>query len=153
MKDCDSFQNLFQVFIQFFLVMLDLILWLSIMVDEEIKNGFKNSAQNKVKKASFYYLILHNCCKSGYVIFWTLKDWEDWQKSRIFMTKISLVSLIAYFYAKMGMLLNGFCWKSWMGTGFCYICIKTFFLKSNFRRTIKWKAKYRSCSSHLYKMA
>ena len=72
------------------------------MVDEEIKNGFKNSAQNKVKKASFSYLILHNCCKSGYVIFWTLKDWEDLQKSRIFMTKISLVSLIAYFYAKMG---------------------------------------------------
>jgi len=43
MKDCDSFQNLFQVFIQFFLVMLDLILWPSIMVDEEIQNGFKNS--------------------------------------------------------------------------------------------------------------
>lgn len=27
--------------------MLDLILWLSIMVDEEIKNGFKNSAQSQ----------------------------------------------------------------------------------------------------------
>ena len=58
MKDCDSFQNLFQVFIQFFLVMLDLILWPSIMVNEEIQNGFKNSTQNKVKKPSFYYLIL-----------------------------------------------------------------------------------------------
>lgn len=66
MKDCDSFQNLFQVFIQFFLVMLDLILWLSIMADEEIQNGLKNSTQNKVKKLLFYYLILHNCYKSGH---------------------------------------------------------------------------------------